>query len=109
MKYKLLILFLLSFNIAASEIFLECDYDRSDKWIKLSADKNKDNGSLETSWWSPLIQKCDVTFTSSHINWSCRLTSEYSPKFNVNRENLEFDNVDYKLGKCEVVETKNRI
>tara|TARA_Y100000748_G_C15467682_1_gene477553 strand:+ start:1218 stop:1547 length:330 start_codon:yes stop_codon:yes gene_type:complete len=107
-QLTLAVLFLISTNIAASEIFLKCDYDNNDKWIKLTADKNKDIGSMERS--NGYSQRCDVTFTSSYINWSCKNPyADFSQPFNVDRENLEFDNGEFKLGKCRIVETKNVI
>tara|TARA_B100000965_G_C19315926_1_gene636611 strand:+ start:95 stop:427 length:333 start_codon:yes stop_codon:yes gene_type:complete len=103
------ILFLISTNIAAAEIFLKCNYEKRGGWTKFTADKNKDIGSMEHD--NGYSQRCDVTFTSSHINWSCKLPmGNYPPnQYNVNRENLEFDNGEFKVGKCEIIETKNVI
>ena len=105
MKYtKLLVLFFISFNISASEIFLKCSYDANDKWIKFSADKNKDTGSMERD--NGYSQRCKVTFTSSNIIWSCTGPTNYVQQFSVSRENLSFND---GVGKCEVISTKNII
>ena len=111
---KLLVLFSISFLSSCSEvkqIFLKCDYDASDKWIKLSADKNNDVGSMERD--NGYSQGCNVTFTSSNIIWSCKgPVGNYEQQFRVNRGNLAFNDGGSLLGKCEVIatkKTKNRI
>ena len=95
------------FSISASELFLKCDYAQryGNKWIKFSADKNKDIGHMERS--NGYAQRCDVTFSGSRINWRCR--GPLDLQFNVNRETLKFDNGEFEIGQCKVIKTKNKI
>ena len=56
------ILFLISTNIAAAEIFLKCNYEKREGWTKFTADKNKDIGSMSESKFNGyfLSKKCTI-------------------------------------------------
>ena len=110
-KYLLFLVLIVSFNIAAKEIFLKCTYEIADndpdhfrygQWIKLTADTDKDSGSFERD--NGFANRCEVTFTSSTIVWSCPLPGGYTDQTVVSRETLRWD-----FGKCNIIENKNKI
>ena len=103
-KYLLIICFLISSNLWASELFLNCPYkDKPGEWVKLTADKTTGNGSVEMD--NDYGAKCNVTYTSTQIIWDCPFNNRYQ----VDRETLEWMWGGPILGVCEIIETKNKI